>query len=225
MHRDSASDPPSSQLRAYEQLRLDLMNGFFPPSSKLQISALAERYDTSVGPIREALSHLDAEGLVSKRGQRGYWAAEISTVEFEEVSRLRVILETDALERSILNGDLDWESAIVGAMHRVKSALASAQANPNAVPDTLIQQNRAFHMALIAACGSRRQIDFITTLYDQTERFRRRSSLDEKEVQQEFEEHQQLMNAALARDAKTACRLLQGHILEYRSRVTSALSA
>lgn len=223
MHRDYPNNHSSLPLNAYGQLRADLMNGSLPPSSKLQISALAERYITSVGPIREALSHLAAEGLVIKKGQRGYWVAEISTVEFEEVSRLRSLLEADALEQSILNGDLDWESAIVGAMHRVKSALSKALSTPGTACDELIKENRSFHMSLISYCRSQRQIDFISALYDQTERCRRRSSLDAEEIRQEFHEHQQLMDAALAKDAETACKLLKRHIAEYGRRVSSAL--
>ncbi|MEH6648670.1 MAG: GntR family transcriptional regulator [Motiliproteus sp.] len=224
MRTDDPKAPTSSPLNAYEQLRADLMSGYLPPSSKLQISALAERYVTSIGPIREALSHLAAEGLVIKKGQRGYWVTEISTVEFEEVSRLRILLETDALKQSIQNGDLNWESTIVGAMHRVKRALSKAQSTPGVASDALIRENRSFHMALIGNCDCQRQIDFISTLYDQTERCRRRSSLEADEVRQELLEHQQLMDAALARDVETACQLLQRHVEEYGRRVSSTLT-
>lgn len=224
MNRQAGDTSQSSQPSVYEHLRADLINGFLPPSEKLQLSGLAERYGTSMGPVREALSRLDAEGLVHKKGQRGFWAADISIAEFQEVSRLRLILETDALEISIKQGDLDWESRIVGSLHRVKSALERTRNGECSDTEDLVHENRCFHMALIAGCKSKRQIDFISSLYDQSERFRRRSQLDTAEVEQELAEHQQLMEYALARDSKKACRLLRRHIEEYGSRVAAALT-
>jgi len=219
----TSAEEPSRQ-NPYHQLRADLISGYLSPDRKLQISGLAERYETSIGPIREALSYLAAEGLVIRKGQRGYWASEMSTTEFADVSRLRVILECDALEQSISRGDLNWESRVVAALHRVKTTLANTSDSSNMSSDELIRENRAFHMTLISACGSQRQIDFISSLYDQAERFRRHTILDHTEVQQEYEEHKKLMEAALTRDASSACTLLGKHVSEYCSRIATSFT-
>ena len=60
------------------RLREDILAGELLSLSKLHISNLRQRYETSVGPIREALSRLSGEGLVNKRGQRGHWVAPVS---------------------------------------------------------------------------------------------------------------------------------------------------
>ena len=102
----------------YQALRNDILEGEIEPEAKLSIAVLAERYGSSSAPVREALSRLAAEGLVTRRGQRGYWAAPISSAEFIEVSRLREMLEVDAFRQSVELGDLDWEAEIAGARHR-----------------------------------------------------------------------------------------------------------
>lgn len=204
---------------AYIQLRDDILNGTLEPSSKLQIAALKERYETSAAPVREALSRLAAEGLVIKKGQRGFWAAPVSMGEFQDVSRLRVMLEVDAFKQSIENGDLEWEASIVGARHREKTVTAQAQGDLAAVAGELIKENRAFHMALIANCPSDWQKRFISTLYDQSERFRRLSILNTEEVTNEQQEHETIMAAAFSRDVKQACKLLTSHIEDSTQRV------
>ena len=151
----------------YQQLRTDILEGNIEPESKLSIGVLAERYGSSAAPVREALSRLAAEGLVTRRGQRGYWAAPIDADEFVEVSRLREMLEVDAFRQSIRLGDLDWEAAIAGARHRELAVRAQTGTTDEDHILARTRENRRFHMALISACPSQWQLRFISTLYDQ----------------------------------------------------------
>jgi DNA-binding GntR family transcriptional regulator len=216
----------SQQERAYARLREDILAGELLPLSKLHISNLRQRYETSVGPIREALSRLSGEGLVNKRGQRGHWVAPVSLEEMRDVTRLRVMLETDALRESIRGGDLEWEAQIVGAMHRLKSVHSASWPDPKALARAVEKENRDFHMALISRCPSRWQLRFISTLYDQTARYRRLSVLRQPEqVDPKQEGHRQIMEAALARDADAACDSLTVHIEAATESITNAVFA
>jgi GntR family carbon starvation induced transcriptional regulator len=224
-HQEADEDSIHSQQdRAYARLREDILAGELLPLTKLHISNLRQRYETSVGPIREALSRLSGEGLVNKRGQRGHWVAPVSLEEMRDVTRLRVMLETDALRESIRSGDLEWEAQIVGAMHRLKSVHSAAGADPKALARAVEKENRDFHMALISRCPSRWQLRFISTLYDQTARYRRLSVLRQPEqVDPRQEGHGQIMEAALARDADAACGSLTVHIEAATESITNAV--
>lgn len=214
----------SQQDRAYVRLREDILAGELLPLSKLHISKLRQRYETSVGPIREALSRLSGEGLVNKRGQRGHWVAPVSLEEMRDVTRLRVMLETDALRHSIRRGDLEWEAQIVAAMHRLKSVHGASWDDPKALARAVEKENRDFHMALISCCPSRWQLRFIGALYDQTARYRRLSVLRQPEqVDPSQAGHREIMDAALARDADSACDGLTVHIEAATARITDAV--
>ena len=208
----------------YQQLRTDILEGNIEPESKLSIGVLAERYGSSAAPVREALSRLAAEGLVTRRGQRGYWAAPIDADEFVEVSRLREMLEVDAFRQSIRLGDLDWEAAIAGARHRELAVRAQAGALDADQILARTRENRRFHMALISACPSQWQLRFISTLYDQSERFRR-LALNQAPTNEPAgkDEHEALMQAAFDRDEKTATELLRLHIRNSNDKVMKAL--
>ncbi|MCP8687600.1 FCD domain-containing protein [Marinobacterium sp. OS208] len=82
-----------------------------------------------------------------------------------------------------------------------------------------MRENRRFHMALIAQCPSRWQLHFISTLYDQSERFRRLSLINLREGPNEVVEHELIMEAAFRRDEEAACELLRAHIEHSNSRV------
>jgi len=208
----------------YQQLRIDILEGNIEPESKLSIAVLSSRYGSSAAPVREALSRLAAEGLVTRRGQRGYWAAPISADEFVEVSRLREMLEVDAFKQSIKLGDLDWEAKIAGARHRELAVKSQSGGQEDDQVLARTRENRRFHMALISACPSEWQLRFISTLYDQGERFRR-LALTSQPMNQTTgkDEHEELMNAAFARDSKTATELLRLHIRSSNDKVMKTL--
>jgi GntR family transcriptional regulator, carbon starvation induced regulator len=225
-HEPEEDPGPTQQDRVYLRLREDILAGELLPLSKLHISNLRSRYDTSVGPIREALSRLSGEGLVNKRGLRGHWVAPVSLEEVQDVTRLRVMLEADALRESIRRGDLEWEAQIVGAMHRLKSVHGAAWDDKKALARAVEKENREFHMALIARCPSRWQLRFIGTLYDQTARYRRLSVMSEPgQVDPWQKEHREIMEAALARDADRACASLRTHIEAAAASIAAAVFA
>src|SRR5690349_6839687 len=72
-----AAREPSVNLtqRAYEELRADILSCRIPPGAKLKIQDLCTKFSVSLGAIREALSRLTSEGLVTAEPQRGFRAA------------------------------------------------------------------------------------------------------------------------------------------------------
>jgi len=82
-----------------------------------QNCALLQPYDIEVGAgtLREALLLLVTDALVVAQGQRGFRVAPISIADFEDITRTRVLLETEALRRSCASGGEEWEAAIVAA--------------------------------------------------------------------------------------------------------------
>lgn len=195
----------------YDELRRDLLAGELEPGSKLAIEALAERYETSPTPLREALNRLVSDGLVERREQRGFVVAGISADDLAEITRTRCWLEEIALRESIAAHTTAWEEALVLAHHRLART-------PRSLSDSRFEDNpeweplhRAFHRALIAGCGSRWLLAFCEQLADQHHRYRRLSAPRAFAKRGVKGEHQQLMEAALAGRADDAVALLRAH--------------
>jgi GntR family transcriptional regulator, carbon starvation induced regulator len=56
----------------YQRLRQDILWGRFAPGSPLRSDELRSRYDVGISPLREALTRLTSERLVTSIGQRGF---------------------------------------------------------------------------------------------------------------------------------------------------------
>jgi len=217
------ADTPPLVEQAFHRLRKDVLIGAYPAGAKLKVEDLQEAYGFSSSPLREALSRLAQEGLVRADERRGFRVAPITADDLADITRMRLMLDVQALAESIQHGDDKWEATIVAAYHRLEKVESRMVEGPLMLDDDWGVLHRDFHMALIAACPSERQRNWAASLFDQAERYRRYSARYRKTVRRKSSEHRKIMDAALKRDTQTACTLLQEHILGTQRSVESVL--
>ncbi|WP_198174094.1 GntR family transcriptional regulator [Mesorhizobium xinjiangense] len=197
-----------------EQVRRDISFGRLPPDTKLKIEELRQRYGGSAHSFREALTLLAADGLVEASAQRGFRVASATQADLEDITRLRVEIETLGLRWSMQNGDVQWEGAIIAANHALWRAEDKVAGDMDAFALEWDEAGRAFHANLIAACGSPRLIDTQARLYNQSRRFRlaalREGRIDFAASRQA---HDAIVAAVLARDEEAAASALSDDIL------------
>lgn len=83
-----------------DRLREAIVRGRFEPGNRLSESMLATTFGVSRGPVREALSQLQQEGLVQFERHRGARVTRISREDVEELYELRINLERLAARRA-----------------------------------------------------------------------------------------------------------------------------
>jgi len=197
---------------AYARLREDIVWGRLAPGDALRSDDLRERYGLGVSPLREALSRLAVERLVIAQGQRGYRVAPVSAAEAQDILSVRLLIEGDALARSLARGGVEWETAVMTAFHRL--ARAPVPVGRGADPHAWAAAHRDFHMALLSACGSTWLLSYAGNLYDQAERYRLMRALRTPNAALARDiaaEHRELLDAALSRDAERAMAALREH--------------
>lgn len=91
---------PALSETVVETLRETIARGGFAPGQHLREAELAEALRVSRGPIREALTQLEREGLVLLRRHRGAQVVELSPSDIEEIYTLRLALERLAAARA-----------------------------------------------------------------------------------------------------------------------------
>ena len=195
----------------YDRLRNDILTGKLKPGHKLRLKDLIERYDTGNSPLREALNRLSANGMVVREENRGFRVPSASVDELMEITRTRCWLEEIALRESIKNGDSDWEERIVLAFHWLARAARSTDEASKSTSPEWEEHHREFHLALISACNSRILIDFCSELHQRSFRYRNLAEVVEYRDRHELEEHEELQQAVLNRDAEKAVDLLRKH--------------
>ncbi|MES2581814.1 MAG: FCD domain-containing protein [Pseudomonadota bacterium] len=194
-------------------IRIEILDGQLLPGSKLNIKALESRLNVSLGAIREALSRLHAEGLVMAEAQRGYTVVPVSALDLQDLTKTRVDIDALCLREAMQHGDIEWESRIVGAAHRMERLqdLPAAVEGGRTTP-AWNQAHGDFHDALVSACPSAWLLRIRKLLYEQSERYRRLAVPLESTHRDVRGEHRRLMDAVLGRDEASALKELHAHI-------------
>src|SRR5574337_216176 len=197
----------------YAALRSEILGGRRPPGQRLKFPELSTTYDASVSVIREALTRLAAEGLVTSEPHQGYAITELSVDRLDELTDARLELETLVLARSLRDGDLSWESGLVAAHHTLASVPFLSATDPPYVTDEWAEAHAGFHRALLSGCANRRLVDMANGLRDEAELYRRWSQpLGGEKDRDLAAEHRELLDTSLARDTKAATESLRAHI-------------
>jgi DNA-binding GntR family transcriptional regulator len=196
--------------RAYDRIRVDIVFGRLNPGARLRLDRLASEYGASVSTLREILSRLSSEGLVIAEGQRGFRVAPVSPGGFEDVAAMRLLLETYALPLSFAAGDLEWESRVVAAHHKLAFMERRMMAGDQEGTELWKRYDREFHQSLIEACGSQTLLDLYGGVFDQYLRYQMVAVVFRGEIA--AEEHRMLLDCALTRNMDKACGVLTRHV-------------
>lgn len=196
------------------QVRRDIFFGILPPDTRLKIEDLRQRYGGSAHSFREALTLLASEGLVEANAQRGFRVASATQTDLEDITRLRSEIEPLGLTWAIRQGDIRWEGAVLASYHTYSRMAEQAAAQPMEFALEWDEAGRAFHAALVSACGSSRLIDFQEKLYLQSRRFRF-AALGEGQIDVRLNNSscQKIVEAALAHNVEEASFFLREHVL------------
>jgi DNA-binding GntR family transcriptional regulator len=208
-------EPPASKTladAAYKRIREDIISGALKPSEKLKFATMVTRYEFGVSPLREALARLSSDHLVLLESQRGFTVAPVSREELLDVSRVRQLVEAEAVALSIQNGNVDWEAGIVAAFFRLQRAEERRPENSAEWAQEWENCNNAFHAALISQCGSIWLLRLQELVYAQHKRYRFISLQHPRDRRDLTAEHKALKDACLNRDVELARRLTAEHI-------------
>lgn len=89
--------------RTYLNIRSDMLNGELKPGDQLIFRTIAERHGVSLAPVREAVSRLAAEGLISYVPGAGSFVKRLTKKDLYELYVLREGLESTAAHEAAIN--------------------------------------------------------------------------------------------------------------------------
>ncbi len=223
---ESQFEGPAKTMAAavYAQIRRDIVLGRLEAGSKLRLEVLSKAYEIGMSPLREALARLTGDALVVTEGQRGYWVSPLSIEEFDDVTRVRTLIETEALHQSILQGDDVWERDVRQSFETLTEVEGRMEKGAEDLTEAFEHANSEFHKALISACGSPWLMRLADVLNRQSQRYRLVSLSNSRSRGRHVrDEHYGIMDAALARQALRACRLVERHFSNTQEIVREAL--
>lgn len=212
----SVSADKSLSDRTYRQLREDIIAGRLLAGAKLKLEGLMQDYAVGMSPLREALARLIGDRMVITEAQRGFWVAPLSIAELDDLTRVRTLLETEAISASIVRGDEAWMGQVTSAFNQLSEIEARLPPSAEHLPPDLLEawedKNRSFHAILVAAADSPIIIRFRNQLYQQSERYRRVSLTVSRGWRSVADEHQAIYEAVRDRNVLRACKMTEIHL-------------
>ena len=180
-------------------------------------NALAEEFNVSKTPVREALARLASEGLAERIPGKGVVARTMSYEEVADYLEVREVLEGLAAEKAAARvtqaGIAKLESIIV------ESEAAAAQGDPNAYSAV----DAAFHRAIIDMGDNTALKEIMPQLHDKIRVVMKASVALPGRFTKSVEEHRSVLRALAEGDPREAGVEMRKHIMSTRAAVVERL--
>jgi DNA-binding GntR family transcriptional regulator len=193
------------QAQVYGELRRALMGGVFAPGETVSLRQLAEIFETSVTPAREAVNRLIAERALALLPNRSVIVPKMTRERFEDLTAARLLLEAHAMRLAC---------RVLGAEHVEKIELQNERiigrlrAGDNS---GALASNRDFHFMIYESAGSEVLTQLIEGIWLQVGPFLV-LSMERPEAAWTTEHHQTLIRALRERNATAAVKALTADI-------------
>lgn len=188
----------------YDTLRQRIVSGEYEPGKRLVANDLAEEFDISRMPVREALARLASTGLVELVPYKGAIVNELTAEDFVEIFHIRSVLEGLAARLScpyMKDEDLEKMRA---ANEEIKNMIEKDNIEFQRV-------NRLFHSTVWMRTKSERLNKLLSNLYSEAAQYRHMTMIHPGRMKEVYEEHQNFLKAMYARDADQAEECVRDH--------------
>jgi DNA-binding GntR family transcriptional regulator len=205
---DSAIPRQSLTSAVADKLRDQIIRGEIPEGAQLRQDAIANQYQVSRIPVREALRQLEAEGLIAIVPNRGAVVPALSPDDIEELFSIRALLEPEVLKQSIPHLTEDDFAEADAVLRNYASELRRE--------DHLSAWGRLnwqFHSILYSRATQPRFMAIIRNVNNSGERYTRLQLYLTHGMKRANEEHHRILELCRQRDVPGACKLLREHIL------------
>lgn len=203
-----ASGVPQSRLSLTDQITVELRrritSGRLAEGTVLRQERLASELGVSRIPLREAIRHLEAEGLVVSELHKGTVVSSLSPDEIGELFGIRTQLETWLFEMAIprmTEDDLDLAEALIDEAAKTGST------------DNWSELNWRFHEALYRASGSRLALKMLRSVHDNAARYvNHQLVVAQGDRERELSDHHAILAYARLRDVERGVAMLARHL-------------
>jgi DNA-binding GntR family transcriptional regulator len=200
------------------RLRDRILAGDYAPGAALRQDVIASEFGTSKIPVREALVHLQSEGLVNIFPNRGFQVRPLASSELEEVFSLRLKIEPAAAAAGAKLAQAEDHASARQALDRLNAALSAEQFASSG------QLNRAFHLELIVPRIQPIAAEILGRLHTLAQRYVQAHLTPAGRVKRASREHAALLKLWCAGNAKEVRELMYTHIDSTREDLARAVA-
>jgi DNA-binding GntR family transcriptional regulator len=191
-----------------QHVRRRILSGELAPGSVINQVDLAAELSVSTTPLREALNHLRAEGLVYTDSSRDTRVTALSSDEAVHIYELRMNLDPLAATLAARRWEEHDAKQLRAIARQLHLALETSQ------DDDIIEVHHTFHRALYVASHNDILVGLLDVVWGRSDRYRRFGTalIPKRSVAERQAEHARLLDAVLARDEARAEAEMRQHV-------------
>lgn len=194
---------------AYLEIRRMVLTGEFPFGQRLAEESLAEQLGVSRTPVREAFARLDADSILSRYDDGGYYVAEPNLLDLRDLYELRLVLELRGIQRAKEDG-VEHDQAALAALHAEWIAIREDELPP--ADGSFIELDESFHLGLSRASGNLVISETLESVNYRIRPVRMHDFFDAERIEISIIEHLEILEAVMAGRIDEATELLRRHI-------------
>lgn len=196
--------------QTYRILKEKILTGHFRPNNRLVEESLADLLGVSRTPIREALHKLELEGLVKKKGARGFCVPEETAEDMSELFEIRAVLEGHAL--ACLCKSISEENFLL-LRELIKKAERGVLAGRL---ELVFEYNTQFHDLLYSLVRGKRPRLFhlIEDMREYILRYRKDSLDNLQAAERSISGHKKILMALELKDPVLCEQVMRAHVYE-----------
>jgi DNA-binding GntR family transcriptional regulator len=189
----------------YRSIRTAILNGVLRPGTFLNQAELAEQFQVSRMPIRDAIGMLAKEGLVRVVLHKGAKVTHFSPGDIQEIYAIRKVLEGYAIREAIPHIKIDLFEKLEEINRNI------ARNSEEGDLDTLIKENERFHLLLYGSCQNKKLVQLIQNLWSS---YPKRIFWEiHGRAGQVVGQHKEILDAVRRRDADRAEKLIHDNLV------------
>ena len=199
---------PSEKLNfentAYEQLKLAILKGLYPPGAQIIEETIASQLNMSRSPVRSAIKRLEVEGFLEKRTNRRMYVTHGNITKTINALYIRKALEGVAAYQAALNRTEEDIQNLQAILDQMKVCDDSFK---------LLRLGTEIHKLIYIASKNTQLANIGTNILDQVSISSYRSlSAGPTRIHESYVEHAALAEAVFAQDANLAEQKAREHI-------------
>lgn len=143
--------------KVYDQLRAKVLDAELLPGEVISLRGLADKFGVSLLPVREAVWQLESENILVVESNRRIQVNHLTTSEFKEVLNLRLLLESEAIDKAC-------QKRPAKAISRVERILKAMKKHVGVNHKAYIKKNDEFHQTIYSYADSPLLLELIRRL-------------------------------------------------------------
>ena len=211
--KDTAADKKMTRTeQIYQKIKEDISSKVYTPGEKLNIKELARRYDVSDTPVKQALQRLADEKMVVNTPNKGMSVRALTPHELNDIFDMRLMMDTFFADDIIttLNYNSMLKQQLLDNLDRQKKFIEQHESARK--PEEYFAMDLEFHALFLTASGNKKAVEVLKDMQPFTYATGIYVSQPHSRDCECVEEHQAILDAALAGDSEKLKAAVTTHL-------------